>query len=336
MTRKRFTKSWGYKLQMLVVYYIVAAFILDLIIGDPRWAPHPVRFLGNLIAKAEKICRKLFSSERVAGFMAFSLVMVIGLGVNFILLKLAFYINPWVGHVIAVLMIYFCIATKDLAKHALDVYYALKSARLKKARCKVGMIVGRETAELDEAGVTRACVESVAESIVDGIAAPLFYAVLFGPLGAVACRCTNTMDSMCGYKNEKYLSFGTVAAKTDDLVNFIPARIAGLFICLVAPICSGSFKNALKILKRDAGNHSSPNSGFPESAMAGAIGVQLGGPGIYSGKIIEKPTIGDPKKPLRQEHIRQAVQIMYSAVISFLIVALTIRTVFCILLIYGN
>lgn len=310
---------------MIVVYYIGTAFAVDLIVGDPRWMPHPVRFLGSLIAQAERICRNLFSNERVAGAMAFGFILVIGLGVNFILIKLAFHINSWAGHVIAVLVIYFCIATKDMAKHAMDVYSALETGNLRKARSNVGMIVGRETAELDEIGVTGACVESVAEGTVDGIVAPLFYAVLFGPLGAVAYRCINTMDSMYGYRNARYLYFGSVAAKADDLANWVPARLTGLFICLAAPICSGSIKGALKTLKRDARKHSSPNSGFSESAMAGAIGVQLGGSGVYSGETIEKPMIGDSKKPLSREHIRQAVRIMYLTVIGFLIVTLTIR-----------
>ncbi|MEN8142806.1 MAG: adenosylcobinamide-phosphate synthase CbiB, partial [Thermodesulfobacteriota bacterium] len=208
--------------------------------------------------------------------------------------------------VVSVLILYTCFAARDLIAHSSDVHGALQKENLGEARLRVGMLVGRDTAELDEAGIVKAAVESVAENTVDGITAPLFWAVIGGPVGALLYKAVNTMDSTFGYKNERYLYFGWSAARLDDLVNWLPARLTGMVMVVAAMFCRLSPLNAWRIFRRDRHKHTSPNAGQSEAAMAGALGIQLGGTSSYFGKPVAKPTIGDDLYQPEVSHIDKA------------------------------
>jgi len=234
-------------------------------------------------------------------------------------------LHPWLGEAVAVFFIYSSIAARDLVRHSSAVHAALAGGDLAKARQRVGLIVGRDTAELDEQGVTRAAVESVAESMVDGVTAPLFFAVLAGPMGAMLYRAVNTMDSLFGYKNERYRRFGTAAARLDDLANFLPARLSALLIPVAAFFLGLDARRSLIVLKRDRKNHASPNSGHSEAAMAGALGVRLGGPAVYSGRAVAKPFLGDALRPLEPQDILRSNRLMLLASACTLLVLLALR-----------
>ncbi|MDH4317407.1 MAG: adenosylcobinamide-phosphate synthase CbiB [Desulfobulbaceae bacterium] len=311
------------------VFGLWAAVILDQILGDPRWLPHPIRFIGALCTFAEKTCRRLSGSELFAGTCAVILV----LGGTAGTLLLSFYVlnllSPALSSLGAVILLYTSIALRDLAGHAAAVGSALageSAERLPLARERVGMMVGRDPSVLDEGGVIRACVESVAENMSDGVIAPLFWAVFVALMigegsaalpaaagAAIVYKAVNTMDSMYGYKNERYLYFGRVAARLDDVANYVPARLSGVLIILAAPLVGASFRDALTITLRDSNRHASPNAGYPEAAMAGALGVRLGGPNVYFGKMVVKPYIGNDTRPVVSADIGRANRLMYSA-----------------------
>ncbi|MBW1792541.1 MAG: cobalamin biosynthesis protein CobD, partial [Deltaproteobacteria bacterium] len=224
-------------------------------------------------------------------------------------------IHPALGTLCSIIIMYTSLAARDLWKHSQAVYEALKAENLEDARRKVGLIVGRDTTDLSEKEVSRAAVESVAESLVDGVTAPLFYAFLFGPAGAMAYKAINTADSIFGYKNERYREFGWAGARLDDLANLIPARMTAFMIPVAAFLLGLNARNSLRILLRDRKNHSSPNSGHAEAAVAGALGVQLGGSNIYFGKIVEKPTIGDEDQQITPRHILLTNRLMLATTI---------------------
>lgn len=292
---------------------ILIAVLLDLLLGDPRWLPHPVRLMGRGIVALENPLRRLSSSQRVNG--AFLALIVIGAagGVTYGLLRLAGWIHPVVSDVLSVLVLYTALSIRDLSVHALDVYRALKSGDLTEARRKVSRMVGRDTETLDERGVVRAAVESVAENTVDGILSPLFFAVILGPVGAMMYKAASTLDSMVGYKNEKYLHFGWASARLDDAANFIPARLAAPLMAAGAFFTGNRPMQALRICLRDRKNHASPNAGIPEAMMAGALGVQLGGPLYRKGVLVDLPTLGDAFEPLERRHILKANAIMLAS-----------------------
>jgi adenosylcobinamide-phosphate synthase len=219
-------------------------------------------------------------------------------------------LHPWLGSLVSILLLYTTIAPRDLVRHSTEVYTPLAAGDLPEARRRVGMIVGRDTAALDEAGVARATVESVAESMVDGVTAPLFFAVLGGPMGAMLYKAINTMDSMFGYKNERYRAFGWAAARLDDLANFLPARLTSLMIPAAAFLLRFDAKGSFSILLRDRRKHASPNSGHTEAAVAGALGVQLGGPSPYFGRMVEKPTLGEAVRSIEPQDILRANRLM--------------------------
>jgi adenosylcobinamide-phosphate synthase len=208
---------------------------------------------------------------------------------------------------------WFCLAARSLHRQSKQVATALETGNLQRAQEALSHIVGRDTAELSEEQVWRAAVETVAENSSDGVVAPLFYLMLGGPLAALAYKAVNTLDSMVGYKNERYLNFGWAAARLDDLLNWLPARLTGLLICCSAPLAGLSGTDACRIIKRDGRNHSSPNAGIPEAAAAGALGVQLGGSSSYSGQLVSKPTIGDPLRALDARAWRGSIRLMYAA-----------------------
>jgi adenosylcobinamide-phosphate synthase len=310
---------------MKLEYQILAAVAIDLVLGDPAWLPHPVRGLGWLAARIEPIARRAIRPARLAGIAA-ALVVYAAAGFGaWGLIRLAGLAGPIAADVAAIAVIYTTIAPRDLARHSMAVYRALNSGDLPQARTCVARIVGRDVQRLDEAGVVRAAVESVAESTVDGVTAPLFFAALAGPVGAIVYRAINTLDSMYGHQDDRYRYFGWFAALVDDAANFIPARLTAPLICVAALALGQRPLGSLRILWRDRGNHASPNSGLAEAAMAGALGVQVGGVNYYDGQPLEKPTIGDASVPLAAQHIPAANALMFASSGLFLAGCLALR-----------
>lgn len=251
------------------------------------------------------------AGERIGGVILVLIVVSVSAAVPFGILFAAYHYHFWLGIVIESFMCYQILAARSLQKESDLVYLALKNEGLASARKAVSMIVGRDTKNLDEEGVTKAAVETVAENTSDGIIAPLFYMILGGAVFGFAYKAVNTMDSMVGYKNEKYQFFGTAAAKLDDVVNYIPARMSALFMVLAAFLTGMDGKNAWKIFKRDRYNHKSPNSAQTESVMAGALDVQLAGDAWYFGVLHKKPTIGDAIRAVEAEDIRRSHKLMF-------------------------
>lgn len=304
---------------------ILAAVVLDLLLGDPQWLPHPVRGIGRLAASLESLTRRWIDRPRLAGVVAALSVYAVAGAAAWGAIATAALVHPVAADLVAVVLIYTTVATRDLAKHSMNVFYALSAGDLAEARRRVSWIVGRDTDQLDESGVVRAAVESVAESTVDGVTGPLLFAVAFGPVGAVVYRAINTLDSMFGHQDEQYREFGWAAARIDDVANFLPARLTAPLVCLAAFLLGQRPVQSLRILLRDRRNHASPNAGLPEAAMAGAIGVQVGGVNYYDGQPLEKPTIGDPLMPLAARHIRTANALMFTTAGLFLMLCLALR-----------
>lgn len=296
------------------------ACLLDLLFGDPRWFPHPVRLIGWFAAQMETLAGKLSLSKRNRGRLTVLLVLLVTGGSSVAILLLLAGLPRPLFFISSAFLLYTSIAARDLIVHAKRVYDALASD-LDQARFRVAMIVGRDTDQLDGPGIIRACVESVAENMSDGIVAPLFWATagasvampaggtwpaVCGVTAAMLYKAINTMDSLFGYKNEQYREFGSCPARLDDVVNIVPARMSGLALVLASPFCGCSMKNSWTILKRDRAEHTSPNAGWPEAAAAGALGLALGGDSHYFGNLVTKPTLGDPLHPPSPDHILQA------------------------------
>ena len=308
----------------LSILAVALGFLLDLLIGDPHWLYHPIRLVGHLISSLEKLLRSIFpkneKGELAAGVFLLILTAGITTAVSWGILFAAGCIHPYVRFALETIMCYQLLATKCLKDETMKVYDALQEGNLEKARYAVSMVVGRDTAVLDETGVTKAAVETVAENTSDGIIAPLLFMVIGGaPLGFFY-KAVNTMDSMVGYKNEKYLYFGRAAAKFDDVVNYIPARLSAVLMTFAAAFCKMDAENAWKIYKRDRYNHSSPNSAHTEAVTAGALHIQLAGNAYYFGKLYEKPTLGDPDRPVEYEDIRRANRLLYGTAVLALLV----------------
>lgn len=306
-----------------MLYHIIAfiaGIILDLIIGDPYCIPHPIRAIGNLISFLDKrmLGEKLPDkrderNERKKGCVLVFLVILCTLAVSLVLIIGSYSINAWLGVAVEAILTCYIMAARSLNVESHKVYLALKEKTLEDGRYAVSMIVGRDTNCLDEKGVIKAAVETVAENTSDGVIAPLIYTFIGGPVLGFVYKAVNTMDSMVGYHNERYENFGTAAARTDDFVNYLPARISGILMVAAACIAGQDFdgKNAFKIFKRDRYNHKSPNSAQTESACAGALGVQLAGDASYFGKIVKKPYIGDKNREIELEDINRATKLMY-------------------------
>jgi adenosylcobinamide-phosphate synthase len=363
---------------MRLEYQILIAVALDLALGDPQWLPHPVRGIGRLALCFEALSRRVLGSTRLAGLCA-ALSTYIAVGAAaWGVIRLAAAIHPAAADVASILIIYTTIAARDLARHSMAVFRSLAAGHMDEARRRVGAIVGRDTDRLDESDVIRAAVESVAESTVDGVTAPLMFAVVAGPVGAMVYRAVNTLDSMFGHRDERYRQFGWVAARIDDLANYIPARCTAPLVCMAtlllrlaaclqfgplslwervrvragkvenapsprnvpslpsppAPLPKGEGSSsrhalrpglALRTLLRDGRKHTSPNAGLTEAAMAGALGVQLGGVNYYDGQPLEKPTIGEAAVPLSPRHIRLANALMFVSAGLFLAVCFAVR-----------
>ncbi|MCX6900426.1 MAG: adenosylcobinamide-phosphate synthase CbiB [Verrucomicrobia bacterium] len=299
---------------------VIAAFALDLLLGDPRWLPHPVKLIGRFAAALEAPLRRSISNARVAGVIAVVIVLSVTGLIAFALVHCAAALHPIAGDVVSILLLYTTFATKDLAQHAHAVYRALADDGLPEARRRVAMIVGRDTANLDEREVVRATVESVAESLVDGVTAPLFFSVLGGPIGAMLYKAVNTLDSTFGYKDERYLQFGWASARLDDVANFLPARLTAPLVAVAAALLGHNALRSLRIWLRDGRKHASPNAGLSEAAVAGALGVQLGGLNYYGGEPSEHPRMGDPTRPLERRDIPRANALMLATATLALIV----------------
>jgi len=302
---------------------IAIAFILDILIGDPRWLPHPIRMIGKCIKYLEKVLRSVFVSERMAGIFLTGIIVVGSYLITFKIISFFYGFGTVWGIAVSIIIIFYSLSIRDLLKETGSVLKALKSGNLPKARSNLSRIVGRDTHDLSEQQVTTGCIETSAESSVDGIIAPLFYAFIGGPALAMAYKSVNTLDSMVGYKNEKYYNFGWASAKLDDVANFIPARIAAIILPISSFICGADFLNSIRIVKRDGQKHPSPNSGIPEAAIAGALRIRLGGPSVYNGILSEKPFIGDPQNRVAFDDISNTTRIVMVSAIILVIFGIT-------------
>lgn len=301
---------------------ILLAYLLDLAIGDPQWNWHPVRLIGRLIDRLERMLNTASINKKFAGVLL--VVFVVGVTVFLAcgILVLAKLIHPVLYLFVSIILIYFSLSTKSLALAAGQVYNALKNRNIGQARNSLSMIVGRDTEKLKKPQVIRAAVETVAESTMDGIIAPLFYAFLGGPALALAYKAINTLDSMVGYRDEKFIDFGMASAKLDGLVNFIPAKITCVLIGVSGLLCGkdspSSFKWGLKYFFQGQDN----NSIVTEAAMAGALDIQLGGLNFYNSVAVKKPLIGSADNPLRIRHIRESIELSYLCSFLFLLIGI--------------
>lgn len=329
---------------------VLIAFLIDLVVGDPYWFPHPVRFIGWLIKRTEKFlrgrieikgytCEERARAKRRAGAALMLIVTASTFIIVLILQSLAALIHPFVFHIVNIYFIYSALASKCLADEAKKVYDVLKTGDIVKSRESLSMLVGRETSNLSENEIIRGVVETTAENTVDGVISPLFYAIigsLFG-IGAplvYAFKAVSTLDSMVGYMNDKYIDLGMVSAKTDDVANYIPARLSGILIPLGSWICGMGFANSFFIMLRDRRNHKSPNCAYSEAAVAGALGIMIGGTNIYFGRAVEKPTIGDASRDINIDDIPRTIRLMYVSAVLTLIFGLAIGMAALKLLVY--
>ncbi|MFH1519542.1 MAG: adenosylcobinamide-phosphate synthase CbiB [Candidatus Omnitrophota bacterium] len=309
-------------------------YIADLFLGDPEWFPHPVKGVGKLINFFDNNLRGSSSKwvERLNGVILTIVVVGISTSVAYLFIEILGGLNPFLGSLAWIYLGYAVLSVKDLRVKAREVLKEVEKNSLSEAKKKLSKIVGRDTQDLNKDRIVAATIESIAESTNDGIVGPLFYLVLGGPVLAFAYKSINTLDSMVGYKNKKYLHFGWFSAKLDDAVNFIPARISGFLIAVSSAIIGGvvrqahypersrrRFKESIEVMARDSNKHSSPNSGVSEAAMAGALGIRLGGPSTYQGKVFERPYLGEEKRILQPLFINEALSV--SLIASILMVS---------------
>jgi len=299
------------------------AYIVDLIIGDPRWVPHPVIIIGKFVGFLEgKILTNLplrkggmwgLLDEKKGGIILWFAVVIPVYFITWGIIEGCSFINLWFGAIITVLLASMTLATRSLYDESKIVINALNNGNIVEARKKLSMIVGRDTENLDEQQIYRAVIETVSENLSDGIVAPMFYLALGGVPLAMTYKAVNTLDSMVGYKNQKYRDIGAFSAKMDDILNWIPARLTGLIIVIASVILRFNWKDSWKIMRRDGRNHSSPNSGIPEAAMAGSLGIQLGGENRYFGEIVRKPTIGDRINVMGRGDVKKTWAVMFAS-----------------------
>ena len=310
---------------------ILIGFLIDCCLGDPHRLPHPVIFIGKLISLLEKFFRRVLPKTRQGEWVAGGLIWIFTTAISFLvpwgILRLCGQVSPWLALAVQSIMCWQIIAPRSLRDESMAVCRKLEAGDTEGARYAVSMIVGRDTKPLSEAGIARAAVETVAENASDGVIAPLFYLAIGGPLLGWLYKAVNTMDSMVGYKNDRYLHFGRAAAKLDDLVNLIPSRLAALLLIVSAYLLRYDGKNAYRIWRRDRRNHKSPNSAQTESACAGALGLRLAGDAWYFGKLVPKPYIGDEIHPIEPQDIRRVNRLMYGAAGIMGLLALVMRAV---------
>lgn len=303
----------------MIIFY---AALLDVVLGDPRFIPHPVVFMGKAIHQGEAMIRRFFKSDQALRWAGIGLTGTIVMGTYaffWAVLWLAFQVNALTGTVLSVFLMSQSLAMNSLYKHARAVAVPLAQGDLTAARKVLSLIVGRDTDGLAESEIIRGTVETVAENTVDGITAPLFYGFLGGPALALAYKAVNTLDSMIGYKDERYIKLGWAAARLDDLANYIPARMTALLFLILAPFTGGGFRGVVRTIRRDARKHPSPNSGFPEAAVAGALGIQLGGLNYYRGIPSPRALIGEKKRPLEDKDIKRSLVLMICVSVEMLL-----------------
>jgi adenosylcobinamide-phosphate synthase len=301
-------------------YILPAAFALDIIVGDPRRLPHPVRWMGLAIERFEPLFRKFRGDLTLSGAL-FAVVLILGTGLlAFLVLAAAHKVHPFLKILLETILIYYCISVRSLDDAAMKVAHCLARNKVQAAKEKVAMIVGRDINNYDETGLARATVETVAENLVDGVTAPLFFAAIGGAPLVLAYKMTNTLDSMVGYKNQTYRQFGKASAIIDDVLNWIPARLTVPVIALAAQILAGCGKRSLKTAVCEGANHASPNAGYPEAAFAGALAVKLNGPNYYHGKLVDKPFIGVRFGKTLAGHIKKACDLMLLSSVLWLLV----------------
>lgn len=300
--------------------FIVAA-ALDAIVGDPPWMPHPVRWMGRMIAWMERQCFRLFSPRhlRLAGVMLVVSAVGVSTAVSVLLITV---VDGPIRFIAVCYVVSSLLALASLDREAIGVLRALKENRIEVARTRLAAIVGRETRDLDEPEIVRAVIETVAENLSDGVIAPVFFLMLGGIPGMVAYKCINTLDSMVGYRNERYAELGWAAARLDDLVNYVPARLSALLVLLVAAVCGLSAAAGWRIVRRDAARQPSPNAGYPEAAVAGVLGVRLGGANRYFGRTVDKPYLGDPTQPVSHAQYPVLRRLLYGSALTVYAVAL--------------
>lgn len=314
---------------MSVMIVAVVAFLLDAMIGDPRSKLHPVVLMGKLISLLEKLLLraedKPLKKAFKGGVLVYAVVIIV-MAIGFAIENLTLEIPNHAAQIFAqALVLSFMISPKSLAREGYAIYLFLEHDEIDYARERVGWIVGRDTKNLNEAEITRATVETVSENTVDGVISPLFFFAIGGLPLAMFYRAANTMDSMIGYKSEKYFFFGQIAARLDDILNYVPARITGLLFVCAAFLLQLDYKNAFAMMKRDAKKHPSPNGGWAEATVAGALNIRLGGMNYYFGEPHFRAYMGEPNESLEAEHILGAIRLMYTATILFLIIAYMIR-----------
>lgn len=299
---------------------ILTAFMLDIILGDPHWLPHPVRWIGRAVYFIETGLRKTGLPLRLSAVLLTFIVVSTTLALSFSAILFAYRFSDPAGFIISVIIMYTTLSTRSLYDESMKVYTDLRNNNLIAARNNLSMIVGRDTDHLDSGEVIRGAVETIAENSVDGVISPLFYAMIGGPALAIAYKAINTLDSMVGYKNDKYIDLGWASARLDDLANYIPARISGFLIPIAALLCGKGLRSSVITVLRDRNNHPSPNSGIPEAAVAGALGVQLGGVNYYQGVPSSRPFIGELRHNFSEGHITGANRIM---IVSSILMLLT-------------
>ena len=306
---------------------ILAGFLIDVFVGDPYAIPHPVVGIGKWISFFDRKLRRGNNNPNDVGRGALTVVLValISTGIPALVLALAWRLHPAAYFAVNAVMCWQILAARQLFREGKKVQRALEKGDTEGARAAVSMIVGRDTDVLDENGICRAAVETVAENASDGVIAPLFWTFLFGAAGGFFYKSINTMDSMLGYKNEKYLYFGRAAARTDDVVNYIPARLSAVLMIAACPLCRLDGKNARRIFRRDRYKHASPNSAQTESTVAGALGVRLAGDAVYGGVVKKKEFIGDPVREIEPYDITRAGRLMYVASALTLLLGLILR-----------
>ena len=291
-----------------------ATFILDLLLGDSHNWPHPVRWMGWAINRFEPTYRKRIEDEFWSGAL-FAVALVVSTGLlAALLLTLMDFIHPMAGLITRIILLYYCLSVRALMEAAMEIYQLLKKNQVDNARQKVAFIVGRDVTRYEKNDIARATVETVAENFVDGVVAPLFFAAIGGVPLALAYKMINTLDSMVGYKNSRYQLFGKFSARLDDVANYLPARLSIPVIMLAAKLlCGRCWRRALHTALKEGRNHASPNAGYPEAAFAGTLAVQLGGPNVYHGKMVEKPFIGTSFGKVTPAHIPKACHLLLLA-----------------------
>ena len=295
---------------MIPYFILISAYVLDLIFGDPYSFPHPVKFIGNMIARLEKFFFATLINKLLSGLITFLIVVVSTYFTTFLLINISYSLNSYLGIAVEILLTYTVLSAKCLEVEAVKVQRELRAKNLENSRKSLSYIVGRDTKELDFTQIIKAVIETVAENTVDGVISPIFYLCLGGVPLAMAFKAISTLDSMIGYRNEKYEEFGKVSARADDVANFIPARLSIIFFTISAFLLRLDYKNAFLICMRDRKNHLSPNCAYSESLTAGALGIQLGGSHYYGGRLVEKQKIGDDLKKADVDDITKTVNML--------------------------